>query len=189
MSNKPSRPKKQPTGDYESGYARPPKATQFKPGHKGKGGRPRRQTGSSALDAALDRKVTLNEKGKQRKVDVEEAIALGILQDAIKGDPAARRAALQIIEMRNKRNPAMSKEEREKRRLLEPSYQQFLRTVRDLHAFRSTLAWYIIGYVRNGKFHLHPWVLRAAMEREEWRKVHGAPHGVPDDPEDLESDP
>ena len=85
-------------GDYEVGYGRPPFHTRFKPGESGnKKGRPKGHPNlTTAFDEALKAKVIVNEGGRRRTVTKSEAIALQTTNNAMKGDPRALAAILQV---------------------------------------------------------------------------------------------
>lgn len=74
--------------DYEVGYGRPPKATQFKPGQSGNPrGRPRtsRNVGTM-LEEVFFQKIPITEKGVRREVPVLEAIFRQLANGALMGD-------------------------------------------------------------------------------------------------------
>ena len=62
--------------DYEVGYGRPPKASQFKPGQSGNPrGRPRAvKNVGTMLEEVFFRKIPITENGKRREVTMVEAI-------------------------------------------------------------------------------------------------------------------
>lgn len=77
--------------EYDVGYRRPPKATQFK---KGESGNPKgRPKGSRGLEKVvmeeLKAKITVNENGQSKRVRKVEAIAKQMVNKAITGDPKA----------------------------------------------------------------------------------------------------
>jgi hypothetical protein len=84
-----TRPKQ--LGDYEIGYGRPPKATQWKKGQSGN--RCGRAKGARSFDSimhkTLTRPVKIREGGKIRTVSFLEAMVLKFAEDAMKGDPKA----------------------------------------------------------------------------------------------------
>jgi hypothetical protein len=72
----------------EVGYGKPPRAHQFKPGKSGNSkGRP---TGAKSeetiLRELLQQKITLNERGKARKITIHEGIFRRIVEDCLKGN-------------------------------------------------------------------------------------------------------
>jgi hypothetical protein len=82
----------EPKRDYEIGYGRPPKGTQFQPGQsgnpKGPGKRPR--SIGAAADKALASKVTVvDQHGRRRSVPAEELIMRRFRDVALNGDVKA----------------------------------------------------------------------------------------------------
>jgi Family of unknown function (DUF5681) len=84
-----TRPKQ--LGNYEVGYGRPPKATQWKKGQSGnRKGRPKgAKNFNSILHNTLTRPIKVREGGKIRTVSFLEAMILKFSEDAMKGDPKA----------------------------------------------------------------------------------------------------
>jgi len=77
--------------DYEVGYGKPPKSSQFK---KGQSGNPRgRKRGSknfaTKAKEALKAKVPLNKNGEQVEVTVEEALLKVLTHSGLKGNMRA----------------------------------------------------------------------------------------------------
>lgn len=74
--------------DYEVGYGKPPKGTQFKPGQSGnRRGRPRgSQNISTIIDKELNCVVTITENGRQKKLRKKELIAKQFVNKAAGGD-------------------------------------------------------------------------------------------------------
>ncbi len=70
------------------GYGSPPVETRFKPGQSGNPrGRPKgRKNEATILHELLNRKITVREDGKPRKITVLEAILLRFTEDALKGN-------------------------------------------------------------------------------------------------------
>jgi hypothetical protein len=96
MSNK-----KKPPGGYDVGYRKPPKATQFK---KGRSGNPKgRPKGSknfgTQVASTFARKISVHEKGRERRITMAEAILLKLSARAIAGDMAAVRAAIALLQI------------------------------------------------------------------------------------------
>lgn len=84
--------------DPNVGYGRPPKHSRFKPGRSGNPkGRPK---GASSYLASvrreLERKITVTEGGRQRRITKKEAAAKRLVEKALKGDPQALRAIAEI---------------------------------------------------------------------------------------------
>jgi hypothetical protein len=77
---------KKPPGDYEVGYGRPPKASQFKPGQSGNPrGRPK-QADAAALDIAglLNEPIKVKVAGKAKTMSPFEASFRQLTKQAIK---------------------------------------------------------------------------------------------------------
>jgi len=76
--------------EYEIGYGRPPAHTRFKPGHRGCGGRPKKQrNGRTVLKDTLDERITIREGKRTRSVTKHDAIILRLVNDAASGDAKA----------------------------------------------------------------------------------------------------
>ena len=78
--------------DYEVGYGKPPKASQFKKGQSGNPrGRPRKQPKDVAAHMAelLAENRTVRVDGKPVRMSGEELIARRLMEKALKGDPKA----------------------------------------------------------------------------------------------------
>ena len=74
--------------DEEVGYGKPPRANQFKSGQSGNPkGRPKgSRNEATILQELLQHKVTLNERGKTRKIILLEAILRKVADDCLKGN-------------------------------------------------------------------------------------------------------
>lgn len=83
--------KKQPTGDYENGYCRPPKHSQFQPGQSGnKNGRPKGSTNlKKDLEDELNETIEFTERGERKTTSKRRAILKQLAAKAIKGDVRA----------------------------------------------------------------------------------------------------
>ena len=85
-----SRRKKELSGDYEVGYGRPPKHSQFKTGEKQDHRRSRRighDLGAHILDE-LGHQMTFTEDGRRRKMPKMKVLAKQMVNQALKtGDP------------------------------------------------------------------------------------------------------
>lgn len=77
--------------EYEVGYRKPPKATQFKPGQSGNPkGRPKGSLSlAGAINKALSEKVAVVENGKRRSMSKLDAAIKGLVNRALKGDGRA----------------------------------------------------------------------------------------------------
>ncbi len=86
-------------GSGDTGYAKPPKATQFKKGKSGNPkGRPKNRHKEIPYDAVLGQMVTIREDGSARRVTAAEAFILQLTQKGLGGDSAAARSSLIAIE-------------------------------------------------------------------------------------------
>jgi hypothetical protein len=76
------------SGSYETGYGKPPKQHQFKPGQSGNPrGRPKGSKNTSTIiDEILNRKVRIRTERGVRKITVHEAMLTGIADQGLKGD-------------------------------------------------------------------------------------------------------
>lgn len=75
--------------EYEVGYGKPPQAHRFQKGTSGNPkGRPKKdpKTVHDQIMAELQRRITVNENGKQRKVTKAYALAANFINSAAKGD-------------------------------------------------------------------------------------------------------
>ena len=73
--------------DYEVGYGKPPKHTQFKKGQSGNSkGRPKgRKNMRTIVNDILNRTVTIRENGRTRRVKFQEAFAHQLAAKALNG--------------------------------------------------------------------------------------------------------
>ena len=80
-----------PAPSYAVGYGRPPAHTQFKPGHRGCGGRPKKQRNMrTVLKNTLDERITIREGKRTRPVSKLDAIILRLVNDAASGNAKAQ---------------------------------------------------------------------------------------------------
>jgi hypothetical protein len=79
--------------DYEIGYRKPPKSSQFKKGISGNpSGRPKKPTDSvSVLMRELDSKFTIHESGQRKVITKLEGIWKQSVNKAVTGDPKSAR--------------------------------------------------------------------------------------------------
>jgi uncharacterized protein DUF5681 len=89
------------TDDEGTGYKRPPKSTQFKPGQTGNPkGRPKNvRNFKTDLCDELSERITVRENGLERKISKQRALVKALVAAAIKGD---MRAANAIVTFSNK---------------------------------------------------------------------------------------
>ena len=88
------------SADYTVGYARPPKATQFKAGKTGNPrGRPKgSRTVWAILQDILRQKVAVTESGKTRRIAALEVMLRRLVNDAMRSDAKALKLLLALIE-------------------------------------------------------------------------------------------
>ena len=85
--------------DYEVGYGKPPKSSQFKPGQSGNPkGRPKGAKNlKTELEEELLEKVPIKEHGKVRKVSKQRALLKAQMAKAMKGDPRAANVIINMV--------------------------------------------------------------------------------------------
>lgn len=84
--------------DYDVGYGKPPKHTQFKPGQSGNPkGRPK-GTRNLKTDLAeeLGESIIVNEGGRSKTITKQRAMIKSLIARAVNGDPKAFQAAIQM---------------------------------------------------------------------------------------------
>ena len=84
--------------DYEIGFGRPPKATQFKKGTSGnKKGRPKGTKNIATLfHEAMHQRVAISENGQRRTITKIQAALTQLANKAATGDPKAIQASINI---------------------------------------------------------------------------------------------
>ena len=88
--------------DYEIGYGKPPKHSQWK---KGQCGNPKRQYSTppkgtvELIDAQFKRQIPIVENGVPRRVSVLEAVILQLWRKEMAGDKRATRVRLKFQEL------------------------------------------------------------------------------------------
>ncbi len=85
--------------DYEVGYGKPPKATQFKKGQSGNPkGRPKgSKSAASIFEKTLYREISIRENGKSRKATQLEAFMMLLTKAALGGDPGAANRLIRLL--------------------------------------------------------------------------------------------
>lgn len=85
--------------DYEVGYGRPPKSTQFKPGQSGNpNGRKRKPKSVQAqMQKVVSRKVQINEGGVVKRLPLQDVIFRTIANKAAKGDLNAAKFVFSLL--------------------------------------------------------------------------------------------
>ena len=83
-------------GNDRVGYGRPPKHSQFKPGHSGNPkGRPKGAKNEATIwRNVFNKRVAIREGGRQRKVSLLEAMILKFVENALKGNTKTAAFAL-----------------------------------------------------------------------------------------------
>ena len=92
--------KRPPSGDYDVGYGRPPKATKFPPGKSGNPkGRPKgsRPVGK-VLQDIIQQKVVVTEGGRTRRIPALEVMLRRLANDAMRSDQKAIKLLLSLID-------------------------------------------------------------------------------------------
>jgi hypothetical protein len=81
--------------DYEVGYGKPPKASQFKPGQSGNPkGRPRKPKDfDGILDRELSQTIRITDGGESKTMTKREVLVKTLINAALKGE----RAALKLV--------------------------------------------------------------------------------------------
>ena len=83
----------------DTGYRKPPSASQFRKGQSGNPkGRPRGRHNRAPYDTVLGQMVTIREEGVERRVTAAEAFLLHVTKKGLEGDGAAARSAMAAIE-------------------------------------------------------------------------------------------
>jgi hypothetical protein len=82
----------------KGGYCKPPKHTQFKKGQSGNpSGKPKKVLTHTEIAAReLDRRMTITEDGKKKRLSKREVIHKAIIQKAMKGDLKAIKMLIEL---------------------------------------------------------------------------------------------
>ena len=85
--------------DYDVGYCRPPKKSQFRPGQSGNptGRREASPTIGSRLRALIYSKVTVTEQGRTRRISRLDLMLRQLGNDAIRGDKRAFKLLMEFL--------------------------------------------------------------------------------------------
>ena len=77
--------------EYEIGYKKPPKDSQFKPGQSGnRKGRPKDHRNTyNMLTEVLDQKISIKENGRDLRISKKLAMIMQLVNKAVKGDVKA----------------------------------------------------------------------------------------------------
>jgi Family of unknown function (DUF5681) len=103
----------QPELDYEVGYGKPPKHSQFPNGQSGNSkGRPRGSKNKATLfDEALDERITITENGKRRKITKRKAGYKQLANQVAQGDHRATQIMLKHDQDNDRRRAEQKKAE------------------------------------------------------------------------------
>jgi Family of unknown function (DUF5681) len=85
--------------DCEVGYARPPKATRFRPGQSGNptGYRKGTKTIGARLEELVNSKVTVTEHGRSRRISRLDVMLRQLANDAMRGDQRALKLLIKFF--------------------------------------------------------------------------------------------
>jgi hypothetical protein len=91
---------REPSGDYEVGYKKPPKETRFKKGNKANPrGRPRGSKNlATLLDEALDTAVTVVEDGERRQRTKRDVVIAQLVERSASADFRATKLLLDMLQ-------------------------------------------------------------------------------------------
>lgn len=84
--------------DYEVGYGKPPRHSQFQPGQSGNpaGRPPGRKNLATMARAALHEEITVMENGKSKKITKAQAAIMQMINGALKGDLRAAKETIAL---------------------------------------------------------------------------------------------
>ncbi len=85
--------------DYEIGYGKPPKHSQFKPGESGNPkGRPKGARNlKTEIREVMQSTVTVTQDGQRKKISTRKAVVLRLTEKALSGNVQATRVLLDLI--------------------------------------------------------------------------------------------
>ena len=120
--------KRSKPADYNVGYRRPPKATQFTAGKSGNPeGRPKgRRPVGAVLQEIIQQKVSVTENGKTRRIPVLEVMLRRLAGDAMRSDQRAIKLLLSLVD-RYAESPETARQLREMLAEDEAILAQYLR--------------------------------------------------------------
>ncbi len=86
--------------DYEVGYGKPPLHSRYRPGQSGNAeGRPRGARNLAVLlKVELDKRVSVREGGKVRRVRKRDAVVASLINKALQGDVRATQLLVQLLQ-------------------------------------------------------------------------------------------
>lgn len=99
--------KKRYSADYDVGFGKPPKHTQFKKGQSGnpKGRRKKSKNLNTLLEAELESRITVREGDQEKSLTKRQAIIKRIVQGALGGDIRQLQFLFRYLEGRNDPEP------------------------------------------------------------------------------------
>jgi len=85
--------------DYEVGYGKPPRHSQFRPGQSGNpaGRPPGRKNLATIARSALHEEITVVENGKSKRMTKAEAAIVQMVNGALKGDLRAAKETIALV--------------------------------------------------------------------------------------------
>jgi hypothetical protein len=88
-----------PEDDYDVGYGRPPKHSQFQPGKSGnpKGRKRKPKSTQDQMRTILSKRITISEGGQSKRLTLQEVMLRSIANKAAKGDLRAANFVLNLI--------------------------------------------------------------------------------------------
>jgi hypothetical protein len=121
-----------PADGYGTGYRKPPKGYQFKPGQSGNPtGRPKaRKSLDELIDGELSARVMVNEGGERRSITKEQAMAKQLVNKAASGD---QRAIRHVSEARSRVAEYRQQEAEKAAKKSETGIDYSLVTTEDMH--------------------------------------------------------
>ena len=86
--------------DYEVGYGRPPKASQFKPGQSGNptGCKRKPKSTQDQMRSILSKRIPITEGGQSKRVTLQEVMLRSIANKAAKGDLRAASFVMNLVQ-------------------------------------------------------------------------------------------
>jgi hypothetical protein len=92
--------KRRPGDDYEVGFGKPPKRTQYPKGVSGNpNGRPRKKPDTyTELTRVLRAPVTVTSEGEKRRVTVQQALLLRLRDEAVRGQIWAGKLLQKVVD-------------------------------------------------------------------------------------------
>ena len=113
-------------GEYDVGYAKPPKAHQFKPGQSGyPQGRPKgAKSEDTIFRAVISTKVPMSLRGKVRNVPLLEAVWMKIADDALKGNSKAATLLINRSRSLDETAPTNPELDQDDQQVLQSYYRQ-----------------------------------------------------------------